>query len=861
MFRIEISAPPESNAWVDHLGKEITGKKLTFSKAYQASYAPGSGHYPLESAGSLYRNIDNIRESPLQSRTDWEIRVPSIYSSADGEHSFVDLLYELEAVNEEHGKEFDLIGCAADLFADENPIYSGVVESIANGSGTASIRISDWLGNPKIGKKLPPARIGVARSPYWPVKVTRMNGYIKLETSDEPLRDCPTFHVKIGEAYLPVRIAENVLRDIGYMNFYILDEGTLDIEKPYSLPIDIYGDDELVLPSSEAIAFDLLLYAYVNKYRRDVLKDTPDYFVLGKLPDFETVEAWSSRFTAEGIGNNIEGYSLGRPSMGERPFKHYKGEKLSAGFNSRDARLIFDISLRPSTLVAYGAASVEGPPFTAGNPSQFIAQSQKDLEEGDAIVPCSPKNPCPIIRVFSAGAVYGSKLLMMLINPLSQFTITFACPADAPGNAKTRFRGVHLYLGLRYRGVSNELKYSASFTVAGIKTDLPPEMMDGKVRKFTVYNSGHLDLSSVLKITFNFQLNPCFYYSKFFLREIFEQVENIQVLYARLECEVEFPLGSNKLYAAGKFASQEPAAEGDDEAMTVKPAIRRLLGEAKKNACEVEPDAAGDSSLLFGTVLSEAFALRDKLRSLAAESSTLISFNPKKTEIKASSIALQNDSLPIRIKLDAFVLENNAYAFEMETPDRSELISELEINWGKDFEEKEYAHVFSVSANGIKEDGKPASSLLISGEKWSRVWSRIARNSKSGIGEKKIVDSEWITSSVAAESMAYNMLRWNAAPMRKAQARCIFPVLKNYGAVDIGAFVSFALPGYPDKFLNTSWVVTGRHDNLDTMVTTLELLEVCDLPAVPPNGYLLLEDGSNMLFENNGKIKLEDFYV
>jgi len=55
-------------------------------------------------------------------------------------------------------------------------------------------------------------------------------------------------------------------------------------------------------------------------------------------------------------------------------------------------------------------------------------------------------------------------------------------------------------------------------------------------------------------------------------------------------------------------------------------------------------------------------------------------------------------------------------------------------------------------------------------------------------------------------------------------------------------------------------VVTGRHDDLDKMVATLELLEASGLPAAPHDRFLLLEDGRNMLFENNAKIKLEDVY-
>jgi len=166
MFEVKI-LKPDGVEWVDHLGNNIS--ELVFSKKYHKNYVPG--YYPLESAGSLYRNIDNFRESPLQSRTDWEIRIPSVFT-LDGVKT-VDLLYWLEEAN---GGNFELIGCEARLYKDDEPepIYIGVVESVVSGNSlTSSIRISDWIGNPKAGISKFSTGVGLTELTQQTVEVTQ----------------------------------------------------------------------------------------------------------------------------------------------------------------------------------------------------------------------------------------------------------------------------------------------------------------------------------------------------------------------------------------------------------------------------------------------------------------------------------------------------------------------------------------------------------------------------------------------------------------------------------------------------------------------------------------------------------------
>jgi hypothetical protein len=216
----------------------------------------------------------------------------------------------------------------------------------------------------------------------------------------------------------------------------------------------------------------------------------------------------------------------------------------------------------------------------------------------------------------------------------------------------------------------------------------------------------------------------------------------------------------------------------------------------------------------------------------------------------------EENIIPTLIGLEAFVLENNRYDFEMESPDRNDILSGVLVSWGKNIETGNYEHSFSVDSQGIYIDGEAISGggELKLGAKWESVLHQLGENSNANIRAFKSLDTDWIMNQQGAEVMAYNYLLWNCAPLRKAQAKCITPVLR---PLDIGSFVSFDLPGYPPKFSQTAWVITGKQDDLDGMVTTFELLEVWNMPVIAPNRFLLLEDDRNIFMETGEKIKLE----
>jgi hypothetical protein len=839
MFRVEI-IPGGDAKWVDHEGTGI--EKLVFSKEYQSSYVPG--HYPLESFGSLYRNIDNFRESPLQSRTDWEIRVPSVYSSADGKRSFVDLLYELEAVNIEKTGEFDLIGCKAVLYDDDIKIYMGMVESVSSGARALSLRISDMLGNPKSPKRQFPIAVGNGELDKWPVVVTKEKGRFNLEISSVPMKRAPKLFIKIEDGVYKEIL--NFLRDDNYFGLWIqsFDSGWMNLtvtQTPrnasvmHTLQKDIGKDDFVLLPArhvwNDFFVGDMYVYFRIDK------KDTPNYFSIGEGDDYEILEAWSQNDTPSG-----DFYSLGREHNRKWHGAGSKIKTIPPDLLPDDFRLIFNADAYAESVVMDEDRAAA---FQVGNPAELAFRSREWLEEDDR--PAGITNWIAPHLTFKMKGHQGDwwKKDKKEFN----FTINLACP-DVPGSVglfKSHTQKIRLAL------IYSLPKGNSAFCKIGdYKITLPLEM-DGKVKEFTAVFDGNL--SQRLSIAFTFSLYPDFNDSSF----------TVDLLYARARYSAFVPLGSAKIYASGTFADFNGNGDSSfSEKESVESVIQGLLtatGGRVDTLKGIQREGAGNAFLYGGILDGNAFAFRDKLRALAAESATLVRFSPHTNRIVVSDISMQEDSRNIvPIPLSALVREGGIYSFKMESPDRSEFISELSIYWGKDPEKKEYAHVLSASPKGILVDGE--NQALADAEKWQRIFGYMQRNRDKGVGISKTVESEWITSREGAENMAYNLLRWNTAPMRKADARCIFTELNNLeGGVDIGTFVSFELlPGYHKKISETVWVVTGRHDDIDAMISTLELLEAKDLPAAPHKGFLLLEDGRNILLEDNQKIKLEDFY-
>jgi len=800
MLSVKICKPSAAE-WVDHIGNEI--EELIFSKEYSSNYVPG--HYPLESLGSLYRNIDNFRESPLQSRTDWELRIPSIYSSADGKVSTVDLLYWLEGVNESAGHEFNLIGC--EVYLNDNgksdSIYCGVVESIAVSGETTSLRISDWLGNPKVGQSVFAEAVGIGDVEKWPVQIEKERGLVRLNISNRKLASKPKFFLKTGDdEWVEIDLPSNAVFSEGWMT------ASLNLATDIVLELDMWlpKDADFLMPAfpgGNSLAHGKVL-------RPDAKKDTPDFYLLGEGNNSEVIEAWSDRpWNESATGLNLF-FSVGRPIPSERR-SHRPPLQLKKMNDAQEGIFLKKHAFFPATSIILdvdvSSSSYSNDPYQRGNPSQLAYNSKNRI--------MNSFEHCPIIQLYL----------------VIEFDV-YLTGENFPSGTKIC---PNSFLFFSIKGlVDNAAPFlNGAVKINGETIYRNPELLLRGGFKLPLNDLQGFDLTNPMKVTFQFTRAFLIPDGKF----------EVGCVYAELELDI--PLG-DKLYASLEFED----SDSSDNAK-VKPIIRKLLSMAGQDY-KVEGKA---NDFEYGHVFyNETFALRDKLRSLAMESFTMISLSPREKEIKVVNIALEKGHESILIPLSAFVLNGNMYSFRMESPERGELFNEVTIYWGKDLETGRYDHVLSVSPDGIFRDSVK-DELEIYGKEWDSLFQRMERNKDLGIN--KVVDSEWIVSWEAAEHLACNLLCWNTVPLRKAQANCIYTILNEN--IDIGSFVRFDLPGYHRKFAETEWMVTGRHDNLDTMVTALELLEVHDLQSAPSaDRYLLLENGGNILLENGNKIKLEE---
>jgi hypothetical protein len=791
--------------WVDHLGNPID--RLSFSKEHCRQYIPG--HYPIESFGSLYRNIDDFRQSPIQSLTDWEIRIPSVYSSEDGQFQTIDLFYHLEAENEEVGGEFNIIGCEAVLLDGGAEIYRGVVNSVSTSGGATSIIIGERMGAPEIKKSEFPISLGSADVSYWPVKFERNGaGQSIIQISDRPLAEFGGFFTKIDGELVPVDMnVGNQMVDVS------LENATAIFTEPESVA---YTLDRFIFREAP---FNLNMSA-LTALRHGA--SDPDDYVAGEGINAEFVQAWSNCLF---LGSEPMSYSLGRALPASRR-SHYSGDKIKKAVDPKANEIEIELTSYPVSL-AFGAIQGNTLLFsTHGNPSFFFDASRNSLDDSQIAwdehptIECNPRklyHPNAGIHVGfpeisglpSSAAVVGSSISYRLIRQGS-FNLSSGSFYDFIGDGEWH-----------------------SFPISFISPNHPYPM------------------SGLRRIDISFAAGAPYDHARI-----------LKLGALKLHLKIRMPLGDAKLYAKGKIAGADFAEPGN----TLIPAVKGLLASANVKGYSVRKAEGGElSGIEYGHAVSgEAVAMRDKLRSLAAESATLVKFSPAGEELLLKSVSRQFDHETIGIPLNAIALENNIYGFKMESPYRGDILGGISVSWGKDIETGKYGHAFSVEPGGrFSMDGDlwDPSSGLLGGDKWSPVISQLGRNSASGIGIMKSLDADWVANWEGAEIMAYNFLCWNCAPLRKAQLDCITPVLRSLGEeIDIGSFIFFSLPGYPEKLKRVAWAVTGIHDDLDGKVSSLELLEAWNMPVLPPERFLLLEDGRNILLEDGMKIKLEDLY-
>jgi hypothetical protein len=326
----------------------------------------------------------------------------------------------------------------------------------------------------------------------------------------------------------------------------------------------------------------------------------------------------------------------------------------------------------------------------------------------------------------------------------------------------------------------------------------------------------------------------------------------------RVTRKVEIPFTDNvKLYTNG---IGEPAASNGSN--FVIPAIESLLDAAGiRDFYEVDKDGDLGNVSVNSIMTDESAEFRVKLKTLAIASSTFIKFDSASNTFIASSLERSRKKISTEIPFKCFILENNIYSFSMQTPMKDQVYSGLEISYGKNIATGKYEHRILVNESGVSHDGENYPIPLTDEDlKWHNLQGMLGKNSGNGINNLKSIENEWIKDKEGAERAAYTYLSWCCSPIRTAQIKCFAPLLSELAScVDIGEFVWFVLPGYPEeKMKETSWMVTAIAHNLDSNIVTLSLLEKWN-DHIPLEGYILTEKDRNYInTENEQHIKLEE---
>ena len=827
MFSVEIRSHSYGSGkmpWVDHFGNTID--KLVFSKEYHEEYIPG--YYPIESYGSLYRNIDNFRQSPMQSLSEWQIKLPSLYSSKDGQFSTVNLLYYLEYINEKEGKDFNLTGCKTLLFENNSLIFEGVVNSIEDATGNSTVSIGEHIGSPEIKKSDFPITLGNAEILHWPVKITKNEmGQDIIVISERNITKFNGLFIHLESVNKFIRVnfhfnSQELIFSKGYQTAILTMQGS--DAAVWILKNDISIDEPFLIRSPNDL---IQARGIVDSFRPDINKETPDNYIVGDNVNAEFIQAWASRGTM--IDNEFI-YELGRASVEQRNY-HYSGEKIRKVGVLKMAEIEFGFDHNPISLVensGNGGLLTINTPFISGSSVSFleaVSESSESTFNWD-------KLPRAIHREY-----------------FNRTTFTFNFPKLdlSDGYIHRLYCNFKIKMNIDDRHLfSLVLHIGSSRFDLGINSNLS---LDGSMSiiSFPVQNVSLLDLQKV-SLIFDSFINSN------------EHIFTIGLFTIRLF--VRMPLNNAKLYASGEVENLLDSSSEN----SVIPSIAGLLSAANVDDYNVSKIIPGElNEIKYGSILNnEAVLFRDKLRVLAAESGTLVKHSPIAKEYLVKSTSRQFEYTTQFIPLDIIVLENNIYDFKMESAYRNDILNGILISWGKNFETGKYEHTLTIDfpndpyRDGEKWDMKDS----ILGNKWKSIKEQIEKNKTGNIGIVKSIDAEWVMDWDGAEIMAYNYLCWNCAPLRKAQVKCITPLFRVFNLnLDIGDFINIDLPGYPRKFVETAWVITGVHYNLDKTITTFELLEVWDMPVIPADRYLLLEDGRNMLLETGERIKLENINV
>jgi hypothetical protein len=695
-----------------------------------------------------------------------------------------------------------------------------VVDSVSNDS----IRFGESMGSPKIPKSDFPLPIGNSSISHWPIKIAENEfGQIVLTLSERALSRFDGFYIYLEKhgGYIPANLNlpnQTILFSHGFIEAFFLDTSF-----NVYFSSGFHAGDPIIFPSWR-----------MQSLRPDTEKETPNYYIVDGNGKIENIQAWSNRLAQP------EDYSLGRDVFKNQANFISQGSTLNKFIYSKDMELEAVITIYPESIVFEArGVNAQGPDYdadsirTSGNPAFFLETSRTK----EYVV--NPASGLPILDAYPNFFTEERSA-----QKKQTFTIKFP-KLDLPSSARVT--------GFSLEGNIRRDDHSIFYFLDDSGEWVSATFYGNNWDSFEWENSdfinadGRLSLSSIE--TLRLAAHP-YYYS---------DSRALTLIGLQVHLKVRIPVKDAKLYASGIIADPDFNNTQLNED-TLIPSIKGLLSAAYVEDYSVRPIGELNDIKYGHIIYSEATLFRDKLRSLAAESATLVKFSPAANELLVKSVSRQFEHHAVFIPPNAVALKNNRYDFKMESPYRNDILSSISISWGKDFETGKYENILYIDP--LSASSWDARSGKLGSEKWDPVLRQLEKNSRLNIGTVKNINSDWVTDLDGAEIMAYNFLCWNCAPLRKAQANCITPALRMLEEpVDIGSFVSFALPGYPLKFAQTAWVVTGIQDDLDGMVSSLELLEAWNMPASPPDRFLLLEDGGNIFAETGQKIKLEDLHA
>jgi len=854
MLVVEILCP-HGFGWVDHRGNRID--RLAFSKKYHERYEPG--HYPLQSLGELYRNIDSIPESPLQSLTDWSVSISSIYSHKGKNFQTLDLIYHLEALNEAEGLEFSLIGCAARLMDDESVLFKGVVDSLNNTGETTRINISEHLQNPSIEKSAFPLIIGNSRAAqYLPVEIAKnAQGMDEILLGDSAVDSQLYIYLEKTGEYAAIEF----LDERGNPNTSLVGGRIvfIDTQSERNLPSDLHYSQSLFLPK-----------AMTDALRPDPSDPVPVNYVLGIDGNEEMVQVWNNTLSdGDGfvqIGRDWTDARLRKSHKALDPIRKASyGKKIRLHLEDTPASIAktrtelgengngyIDFKDRyPIPLIYnYGGRinfpfdrAREGGGLVRGEPSMFLSLSREfaegrfsEVKAGDYTYPHLYLNGAPYIAFNRFSFIFPDHGL-----PNAGQAMTTSMKLNV------YFRNVDRYVKVNWFSIEglNDNHYTAEAYNLPVDDDNPHSYEFDFAKDIVLFNSKKEPVSYAVTqiIHFNTLMG---HHSAGAMRDQF----HLYALKARRDVEIPYT-DSIKLYVKARNA---PGAASS--ASTIKPAVESLLKAAGRTDITVYDDTG--CKIEFGMVMREASSFRDKLRSLAAASATLVRAKSESwiNSLNLSSLAMEGKvAADIEIPLGAIMLRNNMADFQMQTPERMDLCTGIEITWGKNLATNSYERKTLVNGSGIYHDG--ASRELYSDERnrWDGILEQLGKNENLHGPNIKTVENEWIRGTGGAERMAMYFLYWLCKPLRKAELACITSRLPK--GIDLGVLVWFELPGFHEKLGRTAWLVTEIKNDLDNRTTKLGLVEAWGVPSVPLNRYLLTEDGQKFLTEDSEGLKLE----